>query len=180
MVVILMGVTGTGKTTVGHALAQATGWPFADADDFHPEANKQKMHAGIPLTDADRAPWLAALHGQIVSWAGRNTNAILACSALRQSYRDTLSAGLPHGALYWIFLTGPAEVIRQRLLARHGHYMPASLLPSQLATLEPPHDAVCVDITQSVPAIVREILGALAPAMPGGAMLKEPPITPVS
>lgn len=161
MIVILMGVTGTGKTTVGHALAQATGWVFADADDFHSEANKEKMHSGVPLTDADRASWLAALHRQIVQWADQNQNAILACSALRQSYRDTLAQGLPADAVRWVYLTGPAELIRQRLQARHGHYMPVSLLPSQLATLEPPQDAIRIEVKQPIPTMVREILVAL-------------------
>jgi gluconokinase len=177
MIVILMGVTGTGKTTVGHALAQATGWTFADADDFHSEANKEKMHSGIPLTDADRAPWLAALHRQIFQWTSQNQNAILACSALKESYRDTLAQGLPPNAIRWVYLTGPVDLIRQRLQARHGHYMPALLLPSQLATLEPPRDAIRIEVNQPVPTMVQEILAALQSADGGkGAMLKGPSI----
>lgn len=158
-----MGVTGTGKTTVGRALAQATGWQFADADDFHSEANKAKMHAGIPLTDEDREPWLRSLHEQIADWHGNHINGILACSALKESYRATLMAGIPQDSIRLIYLTGPASVIQERLEARKGHYMPPSLLPSQIATLEPPRNAIEVSITQTVPAMVQQILGALQP-----------------
>ncbi len=157
-----MGVTGTGKTTVGQALAQATGWQFADADDFHSQANRARMHAGIPLTDEDREPWLRSLHEQIADWIRHGVDGILACSALRESYRVTLTAGVPPDSVRFIYLTGPAAVICARLNARHGHYMPASLLASQLATLEPPRDAVVVPITQTVPEMVlqiRQILG---------------------
>jgi gluconokinase len=161
VIVVLMGVTGTGKTTVGHALSQATGWQFADADDFHSEANRAKMHAGIPLSDEDREPWLRSLHEQITEWLRKGANAILACSALRESYRATLTEGMPQNSVRFIYLTGPASVIRERLEARHGHYMPASLLSSQLATLEPPRDAIEISIEQTVPAMVQQIIGAL-------------------
>ncbi len=157
-----MGVTGTGKSTVGEALAQATGWQFADADDFHSESNKAKMHAGIPLTDEDREPWLHSLHEQIAAWLRAGANAILACSALKESYRAALTEGTPPGSVRFINLTGPESVIRQRLQARHGHYMPPSLLPSQLAALEPPHDAIEIPITQTVSAMVQQIIGELA------------------
>ncbi len=103
-----MGVTGTGKTTVGRALAQSTGWAFADADDFHSEANREKMRAGIPLTDEDRVPWLESLHAQIVKWNAEGTNAILACSALRESYRATLIDGIPRESVRFFYLNGPA------------------------------------------------------------------------
>lgn len=162
MVVVLMGVTGTGKTTVGEALAARTAWPFADADDFHSAANRAKMHAGIPLTDEDRAPWLQSLHQQIVTWLRDGGNGILACSALKKSYRTELTAGTAGGSVRFVFLTGPPELIRQRMEARHGHYMPESLLPSQLATLEPPQDAIEISIAQTVPAMVDQILNALA------------------
>lgn len=162
MVVVLMGVTGTGKTTVGEALAKRTGWPFADADDFHSAANRTKMHAGIPLTDEDREPWLRSLHDKIATWLHDDIHGILACSALKESYRSELTKGVPPGSVRFIFLTGPASVIRERIESRHGHYMPESLLPSQLATLEPPHDAIEISITQTVPAMVDQILSALA------------------
>ncbi len=157
-----MGVTGTGKTTVGLALAQATNWQFADADDFHSEANRAKMHAGIPLTDEDRAPWLNSLHQQIVTWVQGGTNAILACSALKESYRATLIADAPKDSVRFVYLTGPESVIRARLEARTGHYMPPSLLPSQLADLEPPMDAIEISVVPAVPQIVQQILSELA------------------
>ncbi len=162
MVVVLMGVTGTGKTTVGEALAARTGWPFADADDFHSAANRAKMHAGIPLTDEDREPWLQSLHDQIATWLRDGVNGILACSALKDSYRTELTEGTAPGSVRFIFLTGPAVLIRERMEGRHGHYMPESLLPSQLATLEPPSDALEISIDQTVPAMVDQILSALA------------------
>jgi gluconokinase len=162
MVVVLMGVTGTGKTTVGKALAARTGWPFADADDFHSAANRAKMHAGIPLTDEDREPWLHSLNQQIVTWLRDGGNGILACSALKGSYRSALTSGTASGSVRFVFLNGPPELIRLRMEARHGHYMPESLLPSQIDTLEPPHDAIEVSIDQTVPAMVDQILSALA------------------
>jgi len=162
MVIVLMGVTGTGKTTVGEALSARTGWPFADADDFHSAANRTKMHAGIPLTDEDREPWLQSLHQKILAWLRDGVNGILACSALKESYRTKLTAGTATNSVRFVFLTGPPELIRQRMEARHGHYMPESLLPSQLATLEPPHDALEVSIDQTVPAMVAQILSAFA------------------
>ncbi len=162
MVVVLMGVTGTGKTTVGEALAARTGWSFADADDFHSAANRAKMHAGVPLTDEDRQPWLQSLHQQIVAWLRDGRNGILACSALKQSYRTELTDGTGPRSVRFVFLAGPPELIRQRMEARHGHYMPESLLPSQLATLEPPQDAIQISIDQTVSAMVDQILSALA------------------
>ena len=162
MVVVLMGVTGTGKTTVGQALAARTGWPFADADDFHSASNRAKMHAGIPLTDEDREPWLRSLNEQIVTWLGNGINGILACSALKESYRTELTAGTAPGSARFVFLTGPAALIRERMEARHGHYMPESLLPSQMGTLEPPHNAIEISIAQTVSAMVDQILSALA------------------
>ena len=165
-----MGVTGSGKTTVGLALARATGWQFADADNFHSEANRAKMHVGIPLTDADREPWLRSLHEQLAQWARDGVDGILACSALRESYRAALTENLPPGTVRFIYLTGPASILHDRLEAREGHFMPPSLLPSQLATLEPPRDAVEVSITQSIPEIVRQIrqiLGATPEAYAG-------------
>ena len=162
MVVVMMGVTGTGKTAVGEALAQRSGWPFADADNFHTAANRAKMHAGIPLTDEDRAPWLQGLHDQIAAWLRDDTNGILACSALKESYRAALTAGTPEHSVRFVFLTGPVSVIQERMEARHGHFMPESLLPSQLATLEPPQDAIEISITQTIPAMVQQILSKLA------------------
>ncbi|MHB8302775.1 MAG: gluconokinase [Acidobacteriaceae bacterium] len=162
MVIVLMGVTGRVKTTVGQALALAMGCVFADADDFHSAANRAKMHASIPLTDEDRAPWLASLHKQIALWLAAGKTAVLACSALKESYRAYLSADAPPGSVRFVYLTGPASIIHDRLEARQGHYMPASLLTSQIAALEPPRDALEVSIAQPVPAIVQQILTALS------------------
>jgi gluconokinase len=157
MIVILMGVSGAGKTTIGHALSAATGWTVADADDFHTAESKQKMSEGHPLTDADRMPWLHRLNEQVLAWAQANTNAILACSALREAYRDALVQGVPAGVARFVYLTAPEAVIRERVEARRGHYMPASLLPSQLATLEPPAQALQISVVPPVTEVVAEI-----------------------
>jgi carbohydrate kinase (thermoresistant glucokinase family) len=137
-----MGVTGVGKTTIGRLLAAALALPFLDADDFHRDEAKKKMHAGIPLTDADRAPWLDRLNRALREHS--STGAVLACSALTDAYREQLGAGLDH--LRFVWLTGDPDVIRSRIDARHGHYAGSDLLPSQLATLEPPRGAVTVDV----------------------------------
>jgi gluconokinase len=144
MIVILMGVTGTGKTTIGTLLAKRTGWHYAEGDDYHSEANKAKMHAGIPLTDEDRGPWLAALHEVLTGWCQSGESGVLACSALKQSYRDTLAAGLVHSAYRFVWLNVSRNVLVERLSHRTGHYMNPALLDSQLATLEPPADALVV------------------------------------
>jgi gluconokinase len=144
MIVILMGVTGTGKTTIGKLLSSRTGWQFAEGDDYHSEANKQKMHAGIPLTDEDRAPWLASLHELLRGWYEQGQSGILACSALKQAYRDTLVAGIPHAAFEFVLLKVSREHLEARLKARTNHYMNPALLDSQFATLEMPTDALAV------------------------------------
>jgi len=162
MVAVMMGVAGTGKTVVGEALSLRTGWPFADADAFHTAAHRAKMHAGIPLTDEDRAPWLQKLHDQIATWLREDKNGILACSALKESYRTALTEGTPENSVRFIYLTGPVSVIEERMEARHGHFMPEALLPSQLATLEPPRNAIEISITQTIPAMVQQILSKLA------------------
>lgn len=161
MIVILMGVSGSGKTTVGHALAERLGWSFAEGDDFHSAANRAKMHAGIPLTDLDREPWLNAIHAQIELWLQNKANMVLACSALKQSYRDQLIAATPAKSICFVYLQGSASLIQQRLQQRHGHYMPASLLGSQFEALEPPQDAIVISVAPSVPVIVEQILTAL-------------------
>ena len=149
-----MGVTGSGKTTVGQALAESLQWQFADADDFHPASNVAKMRAGIPLDDADRAPWLAALRTQIDKWLHAGTNAVLACSALKQAYRDELVVS---PGVRIVYLRGRSDLIEERLKERHGHYMDPNLLPSQFSTLEEPMDALVVDVDASVPDILRQI-----------------------
>jgi len=158
MIVILMGVTGAGKTTVGRLLAGSLGAEFLDADDFHPPANVAKMRAGTPLDDADRAPWLARLNALLRSRA--QTDVVLACSALKARYRATLTEGLE--AVRLVHLSGSRELLRERLLARRGHYMNPALLDSQLATLEPPAGALVVDIAAPPEAIVRALQRSLA------------------
>jgi gluconokinase len=154
MILIVMGVVGAGKTTVGRLLAEELHYEFADADDFHPQANIEKISRGIALSDEDRDPWLARLRERIRKWEASGTNAVLACSALKSSYREKLRAG-PH--VRFIFLKGSAELIAQRLSSRHGHFAGANILASQMADLEEPDDAMTVDIAQSPPEIVAKI-----------------------
>jgi gluconokinase len=153
-----MGVTGSGKTTVGKALAKSLHWQFADADDFHSPANIAKMRAGIPLDDVDRAPWLAALRTQIDKWLQAGTKAVLACSALKQAYREQLVAS---SEVRVVYLCGGRGLIAKRLKERRGHYMDPNLLPSQFAALEEPTNALMVDVDASVVEIVRQIRTAL-------------------
>jgi len=155
MIILLMGVSGSGKTTVGRILAADLGWAFYDADDFHPPANVEKMQRGIPLTDADRAPWLDALHALLASLAGDGRSAVLACSALKQSYRDHLVAGV--GGVRVVYLRGSAALLQRRLAARRGHFMPADLLRSQLEALQAPADAIAVDIADPPQAVAADI-----------------------
>ena len=133
---VVMGVAGAGKTLIGASFASALGVPFADGDDFHPPENVARMAAGVPLTDVDRAGWLAALAARLAEARRADEGLVIACSALKRAYRDVLRSGDPD--LQLVFLAGPEELIAARLAARTGHYMPPSLLPSQLAVLEPP------------------------------------------
>ena len=139
-------------------LAKETGWPFLDADDFHPEANVAKMRAGTALTDDDRWPWLDRLAAEIAAINARNGHAVLACSALKQAYRDRLARG---GELRFVYLKGDRATLASRLAARAGHYMPASLLDSQLATLEEPADAIVIDIRAPIAVQVTAIRNEL-------------------
>jgi gluconokinase len=152
-----MGVVGAGKTTVGSLLAQKLGWQFADADDFHPASNVEKIKRGIPLDDSDRAPWLAALRNAILRWNAEGQNAVLACSALKRKYRDELRVD---GVLF-VYLKGDYELIEQRLRTRRGHFASDSILKSQFADLEKPDDAITVEIDKPPDAIVSEIIGEL-------------------
>lgn len=158
MIIVLMGVCGSGKTTVGEKLAERLGCGFSDADGFHPAANVEKMRAGIPLTDEDRWPWLAALRAAIEGWQADGVSHIVACSALKQVYREILS---PKDDVVFVYLKGSAEVIGPRLRARQGHYMNPALLESQFATLEEPKDAVVVDIGGTPDEIVADVLARL-------------------
>jgi gluconokinase len=152
-VFIVMGVSGCGKSTIGQDLARATGGIFLDGDDFHSPANKAKMAAALPLTDEDRWPWLDRLNQELRATAGQGQPVFLACSALRQAYRDRLVAGLPQ--VRFVYLKGPFALMHDRLSQRQNHFMPAALLESQFATLEEPKDALVLDLARS-PAQLRE------------------------
>lgn len=154
MIVILMGVVGAGKTTVGDMLAQELGWEFADADNFHPPANVEKIRQGTPLTDADREPWLKHLAEAIRGWIGAGKNVVLACSALKRKYRQELEVG---PEVRFIYLKGSAPLIAQRLHARHGHFAGEAILASQIADLEEPESALVIDIRQTPGQIVKQI-----------------------
>jgi gluconokinase len=162
IVIVLMGVAGAGKTTVGRALAESLGWAFRDADDFHPASNVEKMRAGTPLDDADRVPWLASLNALVTRLVASDTHGVLACSALRQSYREALlPAGVPRGAVAFVQLDVAQSLAERRLAGRRGHYMPASLVASQFAALEEPRDALRVDAELPVPEVVAQVRRAL-------------------
>jgi len=155
MIVLVMGVSGSGKNTIGEPLAQRLGWKFIDADDFHPPENVKKMAAGVPLQDEDRWPWLDRLNGML-----RNEkDAVVACSALKDSYRQCLLAGIADFAI--VHLRGSFELIRSRVEARRHRYMPASLLRSQFDTLEPPGKAIDVDVSPDVEVSLKTILERL-------------------
>lgn len=158
MIIVLMGVSGSGKTTVGRKLSGVLGCPFYDADDFHNQANKDKMSRGVPLTDGDRKPWLQALRGGMEKWAEEKPKTVLACSALKQKYRDFLSAGLP---VLWVYLKGDRATLLKRLEGRKGHYAGPALLDSQLESLEEPQTALGVDIRKDPDAMVQQILQSL-------------------
>lgn len=164
--VTVMGVSGSGKTTVGAALAQRLRVPFADGDDFHPAANVEKMSAGVPLTDADRLPWLQTLAAWLREHAA--TGGVLSCSALRRGYRDVLREGNP--AVRFVHLDGSPEVVARRVAGRPGHFMPASLVESQFATLEPlgaDENGVVVDLDRAVDDLVDATVTALGTASKG-------------
>jgi gluconokinase len=160
IVLIVMGVSGSGKSFIGQRLAQALGWKFREGDEFHPPANIAKMSEGIPLDDADRAPFLAAIRSEIEACLARREGTVIACSALKESYRrilvvDPLLVKIVH-------LTGSPELIRDRLSRRQGHFMKASMLPSQLAALEPPGDALVLDVAGDPESLIARIRTAFA------------------
>ena len=163
MIVLLMGVCGCGKTTVGRALADELGWTFLDADDLHPPSNVEKMASGTPLTDEDRWPWYERISAELRRAAAAGHDVVLACSALKQAYRDRIARGVD---LRVVYLKGDAATIEPRLASRRGHFMPASLLASQYATLEEPPDAITVDVRQPIEAQVASIERALREPSP--------------
>lgn len=159
-----MGVTGSGKTTIGKLLAERSGIVFADADDYHSEQNKEKMAAGHPLDDADRQPWLVTLNGLLLHWHESGQGGVLACSALKVSYRTTLTTEMPSGTVRFILLEVPKDLLLERLKARHHEFMNPDLLDSQIATLEAPSDADTLKVKndRDPDAVVVEILARTA------------------
>ena len=158
MIVVVMGVSGCGKSTVGEALAKTLRWRFLDADDFHPQANVDKMARGEPLTDDDRWPWLDRMAAELRSVLARGECAVLACSALKDAYRERLAGA---GDVRFVHLHGDFETIAARLSSRRHRYMPSTLLASQFATLEMPDGAFTVDVVESIDAQVSAIVAAL-------------------
>ena len=154
MIVIVMGVVGSGKTTIGRLLAGEMKWDFADADDFHSASNVEKIRHGIPLTDHGRGPWLERLRAAIKQWIDEKRNVVLACSALKRSYRSKLDAGPD---VQFVYLKGSADLITERLRSRHGHFATEQILASQFADLEEPADAVTVGIAAEPEHLVAEI-----------------------
>ena len=155
MIVLVMGVSGSGKTTIGERVAQRLGWRYIEGDDYHPRKNVEKMAAGVPLDDADREPWLKTLNAVL----RKEEDAVIGCSALKERYRATLFEGVRDYRI--AYLHGSRELLARRVAARRHRYMPASLLDSQLAALEPPREAIAVDVSagvdECVEAIVREV-----------------------
>jgi gluconokinase len=160
MIVVLMGVSGCGKTTIGKLLSERLGWPLLDADDYHPPANIEKMRSGIPLADEDRWPWLTRLNALLKDKTAGGEGTLLACSALKQKYRNRLADGCSD--LRWVYLKGSFALIESRLKARKGHYMKAGLLESQFAALEEPDDAITVDVSSTPEAAADAALAALS------------------
>jgi len=159
MIIVLMGVTGSGKTTVGRLLAEALGWTYADADDFHSELNIEKMKVGIPLNDADRKPWLESLGQLVRDCLIRNEDAVLACSALKESYRAFL---LLDEQVKLVYLKGDYRAIKERLAQRRGHYMDPALLDSQFEALEEPLEGLRIDASSDPHAIISIIRNGLS------------------
>ena len=158
MIIAIIGVAGSGKTTIGTMLADAMNCPFLDGDSLHSKENIDKMSHGIPLTDADRAPWLAAIHARILDRFERGQDLVVGCSALKQRYRTVLADGVP---ITWVYLKGSFELIRSRLKHRSGHFMKADMLASQFDALEEPSDALVIDVSAPPSVIVERILSQL-------------------
>lgn len=155
MIIILMGVSGAGKTTIGKLFAEKYSWTFLDADDFHSAASINKMRRGIPLTDADRIPWLTEIRTVLIRYLQENQNIVLACSALRQKYRELLT--IDANQIKFVYLQVNAELISQRLQARQNHFMSVQLLESQLDSLEEPEHAIVINGSSTPDAIAQEI-----------------------
>lgn len=165
MIIIVMGVSGCGKSTVGRLLADRLDLPFKDADNFHSESSVEKMRTGIPLNDEDRKPWLENLNKNMNQW-NRDAGAVLACSALKKSYRNMLRDGFRHSEVAFIFLDGTKKLISERLQKRKDHYMPPGLLSSQFETLEEPENALTISISSNPKDIVEQIISKLSETNP--------------
>jgi gluconokinase len=163
VVIIVMGVAGSGKTAIGKLLSQRLHFQFADADDFHSPANVEKMQSGKPLTDEDRAPWLAHLSDLIEEWINTDRHTVLACSALKQSYRNILQQHkTKSNAIQFVYLKGSYDLFLNRLQSRAGHYMKADMLKSQFETLEEPDSAISIDASLSVEEVVAKTIAAVS------------------
>ena len=158
MIIVIMGVAGSGKTTIGTMLADALGCSFLDGDTLHPAENIERMARGVALTDDDRAPWLAGIRARLLDAAHRGESLVVACSALRESYRDYLASGI---SVTWVYLKGDEELLESRLARRTGHFAKADLLASQVAALEEPTDAIVADIAMPPAVIVEHIMSRL-------------------
>jgi gluconokinase len=158
MVILIMGTTGAGKTTVGKLLAARLGWTFLDADDFHPAANIEMMKRGIPLADADRMPWLENIHASLIQLSAAGSNVVLACSALKQSYRDKLTAGTDMRVVY---LRGTYDQMRRHIEARHGHFAGEAILAGQFADLEEPKNALVLDVSRPPDDLASNVIASL-------------------
>jgi gluconokinase len=158
MIIVLIGVAGSGKTTVGTMLADAMGCPFLDGDSLHSKENIEKMSQGVPLTDSDRGPWLSAIHARILDCFERGQDLVVGCSALKEQYRQVLAKGVP---ITWVYLKGSRALIRSRVRNRPGHFLKVSMLASQFDALEEPDDALVVDVSASPSVIAEQILTQL-------------------
>jgi gluconokinase len=166
LIVVVLGVAGSGKSTLGQALAERLGWPFLDGDDFHWEENNRRMRSGVPLEDAQRLPWLEAMGASMAAYAAAGRPAVFACSALKRRYRALLGSYMPPERLCFVYLDVPRSILLERLAARTGHFFPAALLESQLRDLEVPSDdelppTLHLDGTVSVEQLVAEVCAAL-------------------
>jgi gluconokinase len=162
MIIYIMGVSGSGKSTVGKQLADSIGWPFYDGDDFHPAKNIKKMAAGLALQDEDRWPWLESIRAFAKAQLKTDRSLVIACSALKETYREALSKGIPEGQIRWVYLKGDYELILSRMEARSSHFMPSLLLKSQFDALEEPPQAVTVSIDQPVEVILQQLAKQLS------------------
>ena len=157
MIILLMGPAGSGKTAVGKLLAAQLSWEFADGDDFHPPTNVAKMAGGVPLTDDDRLPWLQSIRDAMLEWQAQGKSVVVACSALKRSYRELLGINPNAKDVKLVYLKGSYDLLLGRLHSRKGHYMKEQMLLSQLADLEEPTDALIIDVSKSPEQIVSEI-----------------------